>query len=407
MHTDNSFQVLRCDTTADFLAALPQLTGFTAENSLFVVFFSGAHSGDAVRIDLPESDAPRAAASLLDFIVEVMRDMGADHAGCEPAIAITSSETFREHGGPPRLRLAKRIERRVRMERMGLRELCVLAADGWASYLDPSTPPGGRPLSDIEESALALAADTDWLDVPELSALGKIPEADPARADLVRAALEELPPYPTHLPSTNADSSHSPDDDDHEIPPWFEETAEIVRALANAAALSPEMTARLIRSAAHPDRWLLLSFGILIRPDFPSELACAMSAAPFTGVDIDCCADTEIDGGGESELQEHARFNIRGVLAGLSPGFTDHHRLLPVRDQLLRALSETPEPERPALSALSSWVWWLLGNQTVAQRQAEEALSLAPGHPLATMIEKLVSIPVRAYLQEQDQRRAA
>src|SRR5690606_7463560 len=46
-------EIIKCRTTADFLAALPLLVGFTATNSIFIVLFSGKAAGRTIRLDLP------------------------------------------------------------------------------------------------------------------------------------------------------------------------------------------------------------------------------------------------------------------------------------------------------------------------------------------------------------------
>ena len=50
--TDDT-QVLRCSTSAEFLGALPHLTGLTYEPGIFVVIFRGSRAGQCVRFDLP------------------------------------------------------------------------------------------------------------------------------------------------------------------------------------------------------------------------------------------------------------------------------------------------------------------------------------------------------------------
>ena len=392
-------QTIRCRTTADFLAALPQLAGFTAADSLFVVLFTGAQAARAVRFDLPTSEEPSESTQLLDLVCDILAEAGAaGDPDAAPALVITSALSFAEAGGAPWRRLARRIERRFRRDRIGIRELCCLAPDGWVSYLERDAPQRGRPLSDIEASPVALEARVHGEPVPDLSTLGEIPIAAIARVRAVARALASMDPFPQSASTTGADGATR--FDRHGVPPWFDDTAEVTREFRKELGTpSPEMTARLVRCAAHPDRWLLLALGILTRPEFPAELARDMSAGPFTDVAIDLDVD--------QTAEPQPGWSIRRVLAAISPEFTEHHRLHGLRARLGVAISETPREDRPALLALSSWVWWLGGNQTVAHRHVEAALDIQPGHEIALMVQRITSLPLYAGLLARSQWRAA
>lgn len=384
--------MLKCRTTADFLAALPRLTGFTAADSLFVVFFSGKQAGQVMRVSLPASEEPHLSLQLLDFLCEALREIGEAHGALSaPAIVISSSQTFAEAGGAPWRRFAKRIERRLRRERIGVRELCCLAPDGWISYLDPAAPQQGRPLSEISESSIAREVAEEGPPVPDLMSLGALPIPDARRVAAVAEALDGLTPYDFPAPAADpllavGAGKPSPDGDR-----WLGETAAVGRALrGEQRRLSPRMTARLIRTAAHADRWLVLALGILTRPEFPAELAAETEPVRFANVPID------IDTG--RERTPVIGWSIRRILASISPDFEDRERLPGIRVRLLAALSECPAELRPGLYALSAWVWWLAGNQTVALRHVEEALAIESEHELVRMVERLVEVPVCAGL---------
>ena len=397
--SQQDYQTIRCRSTADFLAALPQLAGFTATDSLFVVLFTGAQAERAVRFDLPSSEEPSESTRLLDLVCDILSEVGAaGDPDAAPALVISSALSFKEAGGTPWRRLARRIERRFRRERIGLRELCCIAPDGWVSYIESGAPQHGHPISEIEASPVALEALVNGDPIPDLSTLGELPIASSARVRAVARALDSLAPFPQ---STKDAGERGPRRQGTlEVPAWFGDTAEVTHAFRSESdTLSPEMTARLIRSAAHPDRWLLLALGILTRPDFPAELAQDMSAVPFTGVAIDLDADPD--------AEPQLGWSIRRVLAAICPEFTDHHRLHALRDRLGAAISETPREDRPALLALSGWMWWLGGNQTVAHRHVEAALDIAPGHEIALMVQRISSMPLYAGLLARPPRRAA
>lgn len=423
--TRDTPEVIRCRSTADFLAALPQLVGFTAANSIFVVFFSGSRAGRAMRIDLPASDDPGDSVGLVELICDAVRDLGADGGSpSAPAIVVSSEQTFAETGGPPWRGLAERIERRLRGVGLGPRELCCIAPDGWASYLDPAAPKHGRPLREIAESPIALEARLRGDTQPALSELGAIPEPDPERRAEVAAALTRIAPFGSaqgpHQATSDDSSPRSPTETgdagdrgrramprvDRLAPPpptgafaWMTDTADVVRALRNTEhPVDPPMTARLIRCAQHSDRWSVLALGILTRPDFPEELARELGAARFEGIPVGLEDD--------SSRSADTGWSIRGVLAGISPDFIEFERLPGLRRKLLTAVSESPEELRSGLLALSAWVWWLGGTQSVAQRQAAEAVALDPGCEIARMVERLVSFPLYAPRQRLETRAA-
>lgn len=148
-------EVIRCETTADFLAALPRLVGFTATNSLFVVLFSGKRTGGTIRVDLPDAHDPWKVAGYLDELCELIERVRRTHGSSAPAIVISSAETFAETGGIPWRAFARQLKRRLSRDGHRLRELCCIAPDGWVSYLEPNPPRRGHPLSEISGSSVA------------------------------------------------------------------------------------------------------------------------------------------------------------------------------------------------------------------------------------------------------------
>lgn len=384
-------RILKCESTADFLAALPQLAGFTATNSIFIVFFSGKRSGSAARIDLPTSEEADDIPSLLDFLSSVLHKAGAaGNPDAAPGIAITCEQTFVDAGGTPWRKFARRLERHLERDSIRLRELCCLAPDGWASYRDPVAPRAGHSLNAIEESPITLEARVRGVYHPRLSELGTIPEASPAQLEKVAAALEALAPFPAYTQGTSTPpqvTAHDPTTIVTSLPAWFHDTAEVTRALRDETTpLSTKLKARLIRTANTPDRWLLLTLGILTRPEFPCELARDMSPESFTGIAIDLDA--------KETVEPQVGWSIRRMLSSICPDFSDRERLSIIRDRLLTLISETPRQDRPGLLALSAWVWWLTGTQTVSRRHIAEALCIDPKHELTLMVQRLSELPL-------------
>lgn len=245
-------QVLRCTTTADFLAALPQLMGFVATNSLCVVFFSGKRAGPTMRVDLPASDDSRDVTDFINAVCDIIRRTMARYGVDAPAIVISSDTSFAEVGGVPWRRLARRLERRLEREGMRVRELCCIAPDAWVSYLDPAAPVAGRSLAEVADSPVASRETSPTLDSlgsfaePDAHELGALHEAliDAARvggapgavrdAEVAAAVVCEQEPTITDL----AQLIHTANRDDG----WFaivEQLSATASAMHSIDAISP------------------------------------------------------------------------------------------------------------------------------------------------------------------------
>lgn len=221
--------------------------------------------------------------------------------------------------------------------------------------------------------------------MPELERLAEIPSPDAERLAKVAHWLEQIDPY--DFPGAGPLSPMHPAPGIH---PWFAHTAAVTRALRETeGALSPRMTARLVRSTANPARWFAIAMGVLTRPEFPEEMARDMGAERFERIAVDLDIDIDDD----PSAAPRPGWSILRLLASICPDFTEHERLRGLRERLLIALSETPEDLRPGLLAFSAWVWWLAGNQSVALRQVDAALTIDPENELALMVGRLTSMP--------------
>lgn len=359
--------MLKCSGTADFLAALPQLAGFTASHSIFVLFFEGSRTHEAMRVDLPPNDDPRETTDLLEFLSHAIQSFSVNNGRTSaPAIAIMSAQSFAECDGPPWLRLARRIERRLRRDRIYPRELCVQAPDGWVSYLDPAAPRGGRSLDELEQSPIAVAARLARQQVPTLAELGTLPPADSGRMARAAAELSEL------------DRAAAAD-------------ARAPIALAPIAArelrdrresIAPEAAGRIAHIASDLQGWWHLTMGLITRPEFPGELERDLGDQVWSRLPV-----TDPDA---------SQLSMSSILAAVCPEFTERERLARVRGHLARVLADLPDAVRPGVFAISALVWWLCGSQTTANAQVDAALEIAPEHELSLMVRGLVAVPVVA-----------
>lgn len=360
-------QVLRCHGTADFLAALPFLTGFTAKSSLFVVSFRGSRSSGAMRIDLPESSAPGPLRSYLDGIAGLLHDTGAGPS-C-PALVIACEETFAAAGTVPWKRLAKALARRIEREGWQLRDLAVVAPDGWAEIFGPRAGER-RKLSEIRGSSISAAAAAFAPPPPPLDSLGTLPEADPVRNDAVANCLAAL----TEHPGTTRMQ-------------WAAELANSCFSTDPASQPNPAALAELILAAAHPSSWFVLALAAIVQAEHVSGLAEAWNETALLDLTV--------------HLDEPSRaipprpWSLQSILDTVSLEQPEPRRLRHAITVLADAATHTPEARRPALLALLAWTWWMLGMQSVSQRLVAAALRIDEAHPLALIIGHLNQTPPR------------
>ena len=409
-HVPSEPLVLRCRSTGEFLAALPHLLGFTPRNSLVGVLFAGSRSRQAFRIDLPPADRPELLGSVLDTFCAALgslesldaresRDPFESPGALEPpgppevpeprgarapgpradselsvGIAIITDARFR-NGAPPWPRLAAGLRARVPRTGVAVRELCCVAADGWSSSFEPGAAAARRPLAELAQHPLALAAAVRLGAVREQAKLGEIPEPDPERARAVVAAL------------AGVDASRAAE---HADPPlgdalWLRRADAHARALTGMGPLSPRRTAALIAELGDHRVWTVVALGILTRPTVSQEaFPGGRTEREFAALPA---ARDQPGPRGATGWSTHR------TLALLSPAFTDRARLLPVRARLTEALSECPEERRAPLLTLSAWCWWLAGLQSVAEHQLAAARALQPGGALIGVLTDLISVP--------------
>lgn len=377
-------QVVSCQSTPDFLAALPQFIGFSTPNSLVAVRFTGGRSAQAIRMDLPVDLPSPKVGEFIDTLIAALDSLDpGDGTPRSAAIAVITDHTFAGSDGIPWRQLARRIDRRLPRAGWGLRELCCQAPDGWGSYTDPGSPRYGSPLSDIASSPIALEEAFQGAQIPSLADLGAIPDPDPERAAQIAAIFDKSEPVAV------------------ESGDWIKEVTRVSRdlrgfasargsdtSLASLAPLAPSRTVRLAQTLQRSDRWFVVALGVLTRPEYPEELAEELGRQHFTEIPVGPHSD--------GSLNARPNWSISQLLLTLCAGFEDHSRLPLVQDRLRTAISECPVPQRTGLFTLSAWVWWLDGKQSVAQQHLDAALAIAPDDELASMLNILIAAPAHA-----------
>ncbi|MDH2445036.1 DUF4192 family protein [Amnibacterium sp. CER49] len=159
--------VVRADDAAAFLGLVPALTGGTPQESLVLVAFTGRRTAGALRLDLPVSSArgvgKRFATTAVGMLCKVERVDGV-------VPVVYTGLPFARAPWP----LLERVASRAREAGLDVRDLLVVAADGWGSLLDPAQPVGGRPLAEIGPTPQG----TRLLEVDEAVRLPEVPEPE-------------------------------------------------------------------------------------------------------------------------------------------------------------------------------------------------------------------------------------
>lgn len=358
--------ILRCADTADFLVALPRLTGFSAPNSLTLVLFAGRRATRAVRVDLPPSEEPRETAPYLDAVCRLLRDTEAGPHG--PALVITTDRTFAERGTVPWQRLARRLERRIELEGWWLREFACVAADGWVGYREATARPRGYPLSDLRQRSEHLAARhpapegsaVERWGVPAIAELGRLPTPDP---ELAARVAERLAAQADAAGSRANQARPGPEAD--LVAGARRAVACVGRALDGTAAPSAATLARLALDAEVPSRWLAMALTVISQPAFVHDVITDLGAAGLARLASGTPQAPSTD------------VSLAGFLAATAEEQPDRASLRRATDALAHAAAHVPDPHRAGVLALLAWTWWLLGLQSVAHR----VLELAGGSP--------------------------
>lgn len=133
--------VLRATSSADFLAALPRLTGMTAPESLFVVLFEGSRRLGSARIDLPQ-ELEKQLKSPGDEIAAWLRTV-AEIALKGDAVAVvvgTEAVLSRQPVSSPHGALAGILADVLHAAGASVRDALAVGSDGWARFVGTNFP---------------------------------------------------------------------------------------------------------------------------------------------------------------------------------------------------------------------------------------------------------------------------
>lgn len=131
--------VLKATSSADFLAALPRLTGMTAPESLFLVLFDGSRTLGSARIDLPPAeqmaDPGPEISAWVRTVVEIAQKSDAVAVVVQTDVALPESPMSSTYGA-----LTGALANSLRAAGCSVRDALVVASNGWASFVGTSFP---------------------------------------------------------------------------------------------------------------------------------------------------------------------------------------------------------------------------------------------------------------------------
>lgn len=145
--------VLRANNPADFLAALPRITGMDATECAFIVMFDGKRTIGAARIDLPPLDQLSAPSAETTHWFREVANLAA-RAAAVAVVVKTEQQLSARPATSPHGQLTWMTCNVLAALDRGPRDALVVGSDGWASFAGGTARPELRPLSAISSSPL-------------------------------------------------------------------------------------------------------------------------------------------------------------------------------------------------------------------------------------------------------------
>lgn len=344
--------IIKAHNPADLLAMVPALVGFEPRNSVVILGFAGNRTCGSLRYDLPPQAHER---GVIDRIVAtLLRIPSLDNA----VIVIRTDRPFPARLGAPHVRLAKALARSLRSSGIGVKESLCHAADGWASYLDPKTPPGGHPLSDIDTSLIHHEMPED-LRAQRMHPLadGRIPSVDDKELDATASQIVELDALHAELekapPGTAFGLSRENDRD------WG--ALEVCRDLPLFFEGVLDWDADDVKHGAG-----LLLF-VLKGPPLRDRAMLQWATNLSVGDDLD---DNPL-AHSELMLGEGPRPDVRRIERAIA--------------LLTAVIARAEDKYRPAPLCMLAWLNWALGRSSIAGRHIDEALTIDPDYSMAQL----------------------
>ena len=332
--------VIKKATSADLLAALPELTGRIPRNSVVLLAFRGKRTHAALRFDIPRASAKRFAATAVGTFCKIE---GAD----DVVPVICSDEPLSAHD-----ELMETLVRRFRHAGFPVRDALAVGSDGWGSHFDPDR--AIRPLAEIEDAASRLDLDRP-ADVP-----ARVPRADELACRRMSDELERLRMLA----------------DDGEDLEAFEPIADLPFFAEGALDWD---------DAQLRDRGALLLFAlqgpplrdlVMLQWAFGIDLGDAMW-------DADTCTGIEA-----RNIYPDVDAVAAELMLGRGPA-PDADRVESAISLLTSLVSRAADADRPAPLCMLAWLNWARGRGSVAGAHVDEVRSIAPEYSMGNLLASM------------------
>ena len=361
--------VIRATGSAEFLALVPALAGFTPRQSIVLLPFQQSRAHGAMRIDLPRSDIE------LDDYVDTAIGLLSRVAGTD-AVAVVVYTDEAPQPTPDGLVLPSVIvvDELLSLAAdlgLGIVDALCVTPDGWSSYLHDD--PRLQPIEQIPQSPpVAGIADVSG---DQESGTG-LPSVDLAEKERVGRALRELSDVLAHEAATESSGTGRKRQNPQaleasilldDLPLFFED---LLDAPENQP---PFVTAALLWCLDRP-RYRDVALVQWAR-DLEAGLHTlgAQLAYAYDGVTV------------PSELGE--------VFLGRGPS-PDPDRLRVALTVVRNAAARAPRASRPAPLTAAAWLSWALGRSTHAAHYLQLATQIEPTYSLALLLRTMVDTAI-------------
>lgn len=368
--------VIKARQAHDFLALVPQLTGFLPRNSVVLVAFRGNRTCGALRFNLPEGGAPRAvhrrvASTLVGMLCKI------DGVNAVVPVLYTD-QAFHQSGGMPHQRFAAELVEAAERTGFLVRDVLCVASDGWGSYDDPQCPTRGRPLSDIAGSHVTDAAPPV---LGTIESRAELPAADHALKEKVARLYRRYRRLAGDTPTLALAAGDVID------------AADVTKTLLCGTDRRPEaetLAALLFLVQAPPTRdqiMLQIAFGEEIGALAGDLNRRYESIRQLTGRTFDEIAlsehETAVGAPGSVTEEAEAGVLLGRLLTGFSRERPDPYRVERGIELLRLLTAHSPRAARPGPLCMLAWLSWTLGRGSVAGIFVDHALAIDPGYSMA------------------------
>ena len=392
--------IVKASTAQDFLALVPQLVGFESEESIVFVAFRGKRSIGAMRYDLPvheSTSAHRRIATSLVGIVSRLPDVDA------VLPVVYTAQPFMGETGMPSRGFVRLLVERFEFSGIDVKDALCVAGDGWGSYLDDSTPPGGRPLDAIRDSQIreSIPADDrrplgsieEWASLPDVdtAVMERVARRLATLAEVLRwLRAEGLRDPHSAIPIGRNRSSSAPSSRGRSAAEGDTglESDEQIEAVLDAYLLDdlPYFVEMVFQCdpAVMPDRTAAMLIHVAQSPALRDVLLMQWAFDRDTG---DRVLDDAVrfTGGADAGALETS-----SLMLGEGPR-PDPDRIESAIVIAKSLVARAPRDHRPPLLSILAWLNWALGRGSVAGRFVDAARAIDPGYGFAEILDTMLA----------------